>query len=327
MTVLITGGAGYIGSHMVHAMHAAGERTVVLDNLSTGFASSLPEGTELVVGDIDDQRLLSSLIAAHKVEAIIHFAASVSVAESVVEPLAYYRNNVIGSRTLIECAVSAGVPHFIFSSSAAVYGNPQSVPVSENAPAVPVSPYGWSKLMAEVMLRDAALAHGLRYVILRYFNVAGADPQGRTGQSTRNATHLIKIAVETALGLRPKMEIFGTDYPTPDGTCVRDYVHVTDLVAAHMDALGYLRQGGTSSTLNCGYGRGSSVLEVVEAVKQVSGIDFRVERGSRRPGDPSRLVADGHLIRAVLDWQPRYDDLRTIVSHALAWERKRSGNA
>ena len=250
-----------------------------------------------------------------------------SCQNSVRDPLGYYRNNTVNSRALIEAAVKLGVRHFIFSSTAAVYGNPARMPVREDDPTVPTSPYGSSKLMTEIMLRDAAIAHGLDYVILRYFNVAGADPLGRTGQSTRGATHLIKVAVETALGLRPTLSVFGTDYPAADGTCIRDYIHVSDLIAAHCDALAYLRADGASVTLNCGYGRGFSVMEVIESVKRVSGVDFRVEFSGRRAGDPAQLVAACDRVRATLNWQPRFNDLQTIVSHALAWERKLSQRA
>jgi len=244
------------------------------------------------------------------------------VPDSVADPLGYYRNNTANSRSLIECAVKGGVKQFIFSSTAAVYGNPDQVPVGEDDPLKPMSPYGSSKLMTEIMLRDAGAAHGLAHVILRYFNVAGADPSLRTGQSTKGATHLIKVAVETALGLRPKMQVFGTDYATTDGTCVRDYIHVCDLVRAHSDALAYLRNGGASTTLNCGYGRGFSVLEVIDTVKRVSGVDFRVDTAARRAGDPAQIVARSDRIRALLGWQPQFDDLTTIARHALAWERE-----
>jgi UDP-glucose 4-epimerase len=321
MTVLVTGGAGYIGSHMVLELVDAGERVVVLDNLSTGFRWAVAEQATLVVGDTGDQSLVSRLIRQHRIEAIIHFAASVVVPDSLRDPLGFYLNNTANSRTLIECAISHGVRHFIFSSTAAVYGNPTESPVSEDAPTQPISPYGWSKLMTEIMLRDAAKAHGLNYVILRYFNVAGADPRGRTGQSSVGATHLIKVAVETALGLRPKLEVFGLDYPTPDGSCIRDYIHVSDLTRAHSDALRQLRSAGTSRTLNCGYGRGFSVLEVIETVKRVSGVDFKVENAARRQGDPASIVANSQQARTVLGWEPRYDNLATIVTHALAWER------
>ena len=322
MTILVTGGAGYIGSHMVHALVDAGERVVVLDNLSTGFASAVAKGATLVAGESGDQPLLAALIKKHEVDAIIHFAASLVVPESVAHPLSYYRNNTVNSRALIETAVETGVKYFIFSSTAAVYGNPARVPVAEDDPTVPMSPYGSSKLMTETMLRDAGAAHGLRHVILRYFNVAGADPQGRIGQSTKGATHLIKVAVETALGQRAKMDVFGTDYDTPDGTCIRDYIHVSDLVRAHSDALAHLRSGGGQATFNCGYGRGFSVLDVIETVKRVSGVDFKVDFAGRRPGDPARIVAASDRIRAALKWQPQFDDLPTIVTHALAWERK-----
>jgi UDP-glucose 4-epimerase len=322
MTILVTGGAGYIGSHMVHALADAGERVVVLDNLTTGFDWAVPAAATLVVGDTGDQALVTKLIASHGIDAIIHFAASIIVPDSVADPLGYYRNNTVNTRSLIECAVKGGVQRFIFSSTAAVYGNPEKVPVGEDDPTRPMSPYGSSKLMTEIMLRDAGLAHGLSHVILRYFNVAGADPTLRTGQSTRNATHLIKVAVETALGLRPKMQVFGTDYATPDGTCIRDYIHVCDLVRAHADALAYLRNGGASTTLNCGYGRGFSVLEVIETVKRVSGVDFRVETAARRAGDPAQIVAKSDRVRALLGWQPQFDDLATIARHALEWEQK-----
>jgi UDP-glucose 4-epimerase len=244
------------------------------------------------------------------------------VPDSVRDPLGYYRNNTMNSRALIECAVNGGVRHFIFSSTAAVYGNPAEIPVQEDAPTLPISPYGWSKLMTEIMLRDAGNAYGLQHAILRYFNVAGADPRHRTGQSTKAATHLIKIAVETVLGLRPKLDVFGDDYPTPDGTCIRDYIHVSDLVRAHADALRYLRSGAPPLTFNCGYGHGFSVLEVIDAVKRVSGIDFKVDIAPRRPGDPAQIVAQSERVRSKLGWQPRYDDLSTIVRDALEWERE-----
>ena len=322
MSILVTGGAGYIGSHMVHVLVEGGESVVVLDNLSTGFKWTLPHGVTLVIGETGDEALVPRLIREHEISAIIHFAASIVVPDSVADPLGYYRNNTANSRTLIECAVRGRVKQFIFSSSAAVYGNPAKVPVSEDDAVAPISPYGSSKLMTEIMLRDAGIAHGLDYVILRYFNVAGADPSLRTGQSTKGATHLIKVAVETALGKRAKMDVFGTDYPTPDGSCIRDYIHVTDLVRAHADALAYLRRGGRSATLNCGYGHGFSVLEVIDTVKRVSGVDFRVDRAGRRPGDPASIVAQSDHARKLLGWQPQFDDLATIVTHALAWERK-----
>jgi UDP-glucose 4-epimerase len=322
MTVLVTGGAGYIGSHMVHELADAGERVVVLDNLSTGYDWAVAKGVPLIVGETGDQALVARIIRDHGIDAIIHFAASIVVPDSVRDPLGYYRNNTMNSRALIECAVKGGVRHFIFSSTAAVYGNPAEIPVQEDSATLPISPYGWSKLMTEIMLRDAEGAHGLQHVILRYFNVAGADPQGRTGQSTKAATHLIKVAVETVLGMRPKLDVFGDDYPTPDGTCIRDYIHVSDLVRAHADALRYLRSGAPPLTLNCGYGHGFSVLEVIEAVKRVSGVDFKVDTAPRRAGDPAQIVAHSERARSELGWQPRYDDLSTIVRDALDWERE-----
>src|SRR3954471_20487167 len=327
MTILVTGGAGYIGSHMVHELVDRGEPVVVVDNLSTGFPWAIPQNVKLVQGETGDDALMRSVMREHKVDAVIHFAASVVGPDSVRDPLGYYRNNTANSRTLIEAAVASGVRQFIFSSTAAVYGNSARVPVPEDAPRQPMSPYGTSKMMTEMMLRDAGAAHDLRHVILRYFNVAGADPQARTGQSTRGATHLIKVAVEAAVGARSKIEVFGTDYPTADGTCIRDYIHVTDLVCAHRDALRYLRGGGDSVTLNCGYGRGFSVLEVIDTVKRVSGVDFRVDMAARRPGDPAQIVAACDRAQTLLGWRPELDDLPTIVAHALAWERHlRSGD-
>jgi UDP-glucose 4-epimerase len=317
MAVLVTGGAGYIGSHMVLALLDADEQVVVLDNLSTGFEWALPPEAKLVIGDMGDQDLVLDTLRRHQVEAIAHFAAKIVVPDSVADPLGYYKNNTVNSRALIEGAVKGGVKHFIFSSTAAVYGNTTRVPVTEDDPLVPMSPYGSSKLMTEVMLRDASTAHGLGHVIL-----AGADPELRTGQSTKNATHLIKVAVEAALGRREKIEVFGTDYPTRDGTCIRDYIHVSDLAQAHLDALRHLRSGGASVTANCGYGRGYSVREVIDTVKQVSGVDFRVDLSPPRPGDPAQIVASSDRARAVLGWKPQCDDLSTIVRHALGWERK-----
>jgi UDP-glucose 4-epimerase len=321
MTVLVTGGAGYIGSHMVLELADAGERVIVLDNLSTGHDWAVPADIPLVIGESGDQELVGRLLRDEAVDAIIHFAASIVVPDSVRDPLGYYRNNTMNTRALIECAVEAGVRHFIFSSTAAVYGNPAEIPVTEDTALAPISPYGWSKLMSEVMLRDAGRAHGLNHVILRYFNVAGADPLGRTGQSTKAATHLIKVAVEAALGLRAKLDVFGDDYPTPDGSCIRDYIHVSDLARAHSDALRHLRGGGASLTANCGYGHGFSVLEVIDTVKRVAGVDFKVEIGPRRDGDPAQIVAHSHRARETLGWQPRFDDLSVIVAHALAWEQ------
>ena len=320
MGVLVTGGAGYIGSHMLLSLLDAGEDVTVIDNLSTGFDRAVPDGARLVVGDIGDTDLLRKVFAQTDIDAIIHFAGSIVVPESVREPLHYYQNNTCRSRTFIEAAVAAGVKHLIFSSTAAVYGVPEVNPVFEDAQLIPVSPYGNSKMMVEIMLRDAAAAHDLRYVVLRYFNVAGADPQLRGGQSTAQATHLIKVAAQAAVGLRPHLEVFGYDYLTPDGTCIRDYVHVTDLVRAHLAALSHLRRGGGSDVLNCGYGRGFSVLQVIEAVKRVSGVNFPVRKGSRRPGDPAILIAGAERIKTVLGWRPELDDLDTIVAHSLAWE-------
>ena len=322
MTVLVTGGAGYIGSHMVWKLLDEGEQVVVIDRLSTGFDWAVPAEAELVVGDIGDQELVEGVIRRRGVDAIIHFAGSIIVPESVADPLGYYLNNTVKSRALIESAVKAGVPHFIFSSTAAVYGTPEKVPVAEDAPAKPESPYGTSKLMTEWMLRDTAAAHDFAYAALRYFNVSGADPKMRTGQSTKGATHLIKVASETATGKRPFMEIYGTDYPTPDGTCIRDYIHVADLVEAHYLALAKLREGGGSIIANCGYGRGYSVREVVDTVKKVIGRDFEVRLRGRRPGDAVTVVANADRARSDFDWTPRFDDLETIVSHAVEWEKR-----
>src|SRR3984885_10975913 len=322
MTVLVTGGAGYIGSHMVHALVEAGESVVVIDNLSTGFSTSLPEGIPLFIGDAADENLVEGVIVAHGVESIVHFAGSVVVPDSMRDPLAYYRNNTMTTRSMLNAAVKCGVNRFVFSSTAAVYGNPERMPVTEDAATRPLSPYGSSKLMTEIMLHDVAAAHDMKYVVLRYFNVAGADPQARIGLSTAGATHLLKIAVEAATGQRAKIDVYGTDYQTPDGSCIRDFIHVSDLAQAHRAALSYLRDGGASMTFNCGYGRGYSVLETIEAVRRVSGRHFAVQYAARRPGDIMARVADTSRIRAALDWAPRYDNLETIAAHALAWEQK-----
>lgn len=322
MTVLVTGGAGYIGSHTVLALAEAGEDVVVIDDLSTGFSAYLPEGVPLFIGDAGDENLLEGVIAQHNIESIIHFAGSVVVPDSMRDPLGYYRNNFMTARNLLNVAVKRGIGRFIFSSTAAVYGNPDQVPVPEHAPTRPLSPYGSSKLMTEIMLHDVAVAYGMQYVTLRYFNVAGADPQARIGLATVGATHLLKIAVEAATGQRAKIDVFGTDYPTEDGSCIRDFIHVTDLSQAHRSALAYLRNGGASTTLNCGYGRGYSVLETIDAVRRVSGRSFAVQYAPRRPGDIMTMVADTSRIRGLLDWRPQYDDLETIAAHALAWEDK-----
>ncbi|MGH6836205.1 MAG: UDP-glucose 4-epimerase GalE [Methylocella sp.] len=322
MTVLVTGGAGYIGGHMVLALLDAGEKVVVLDDLSTGLRWAVPAAAKLIVGDFGDTVLIRSMLADYKIDAIAHFAAKIVVPESVGDPLRYYLNNTAKARNLLECAVRGKIRHFIFSSTAAVYGEPAVSPIGEILPLAPINPYGRSKLMVEWMLEDTAKAHGLTFAILRYFNVAGADPKGRLGQSTPNATHLIKVAVQAALGLRPGLEVYGIDYPTRDGSCIRDYIQVSDLVAAHLMALDYLRNGGESLVCNCGYGRGVSVLEVVDAVKLVSGVDFKVRVSGRRPGDPASLVAGTKRIKAMLGWTPKYDDLPIIVGQALEWERQ-----
>ncbi|HEX5507318.1 MAG TPA: UDP-glucose 4-epimerase GalE [Pseudolabrys sp.] len=325
MTILVTGGAGYIGSHMVHELVDAGESVIVLDNLSTGFRFLIPGSVPFVAGSTGDRGLVARTIEKHRVEAIIHFAASIVVPDSVRDPLGYYRNNTMNTCALLNAAVEGGVKQFIFSSTAAVYGNAGDAPVREDAPTPPISPYGSSKLMSEIMLHDAARAHDMRFVILRYFNVAGADPKRRTGQSTPAATHLIKVACEAALGKRAKLEVFGTDYPTPDGTCVRDYIHVTDLVRAHLASLAYLRRGGSKMPFNCGYGHGHSGLEVIDAVRRASGRNFPVNVVDRRAGDPVSLVANVSRIRNMLEWRPQFDNLDTIVSHAFAWEQRLPG--
>lgn len=322
MSVLVTGGAGYIGGHMVLALLDAGEDVIVLDNLSTGFRWAVPPQVKLIVGDFGDGETLERIFSAHDIEAVAHFAAKIVVPESVADPLAYYENNTAKARSLIAAAVRHKVKHFIFSSTAAVYGEPPVAQVTEETPQAPINPYGRSKLMVEWMLKDVSAAHDLRHVALRYFNVAGADPQGRLGQSTPNATHLIKVAVQAALGHRNGMDVFGTDYPTRDGSCIRDYIQISDLIAAHMLALKHLRAGGASLTCNCGYGRGLSVLEVIDVVKRVSGVDFPVRISGRRAGDPAALVAGAERIRAELGWRPQHDDVEGIVSQALNWERR-----
>ena len=323
--VLVTGGAGYIGSHAVLALLDSGWSVAVVDNLTTGFRFAVPEGVAFYEGDIEDSALLARIFADQGTRAIMHFAGSIVVPESVENPLKYYHNNTVKSRALIEAAVTAGVPHFIFSSTAATYGIPEVSPVTEGTPKQPINPYGWSKLMTEQMLADTATAHPLNYCALRYFNVAGADPQGRSGQSTAGATHLIKVAVEAALGKRASVSVFGTDYDTPDGTGVRDYIHVSDLAAAHVLALeALLAEPRRSLTMNCGYGRGFSVLEVLDAVDRVTNLKIERVMEARRAGDPDSLVSDPSLLKQTLPWQPRHDRLDEIVSHALAWERKLS---
>ncbi len=322
MTVLVTGGAGYIGSHMVLALADAGEDVVVLDNLSTGFQWAIHPAARLVQGDIGDEVLVDSIMAENRIEAVIHFAGSIVVPESVTDPLAYYLNNTVKSRQLMACAVRNKVKNFIFSSTAAVYGDPPSTPTFETTEPKPISPYGTSKLMTEYMLRDSHIAYGLNYIALRYFNVAGADPQGRSGQSTPRATHLIKVACQTALGQRERMEVFGTDYNTPDGTALRDYIHVSDLIAAHVDALNYLRKGGESGVFNCGYGRGYSVLDVIKAVEKANGgTPINKVLGPRRQGDSEAIVAGADRAREILGWKPKYDALDFIVDTAFRWEK------
>ena len=319
MTVLVTGGAGYIGSHVVLALRERGRSCVVIDDLSAGSRSLLPHDVEFVSGDVGDANLIGRLIEQYKISSIVHLAASTSVPDSIKQPLLYYANNVAKSCTLLQAAVEHGVLQFVFSSTAAVYGTPQTQMVDEDAPLSPQSPYGASKLMTETILRDSGTAYGLKFCILRYFNVAGADPKLRAGQLESGA--LIKLATQAVLGKRAKFEIFGTDYSTPDGSCIRDFIHVTDLAAAHVSALDYLAQGGASVTLNCGYGRGYSVLEIVAALKRASGHDFIVELGPRRPGDIDAIIAANDRIRRTLAWSPQYDDVDVILRHALAWER------
>jgi UDP-glucose 4-epimerase len=318
-SILVTGGAGYIGSHVVRQLVERGERVVVLDNLSTGYRSAVL-GAPLVVGDTGDREIVARVLAEHSVDTVLHFAAHTIVPESVAQPLKYYGNNTCSTRNLLEQCDRAGVQRFVFSSTAAVYGIPQEGLAREDSPTVPINPYGLSKLMSEWMLRDLAAASALRYVALRYFNVAGSDPGGRIGHSAPTATLLVKVACQVAAGARPEVSIFGTDYPTPDGTGVRDYIHVEDLAAAHLAALDYLNQGGASATLNCGYGHGYSVREVLKMVEKVSGAPLQIAEGPRRAGDPPSLVAHAERIRSVLGWEPRHDDLETIVRSQLEWE-------
>jgi UDP-glucose 4-epimerase len=323
MPVLVTGGAGYIGSHAVLALRDAGFPVAVIDSLITGFRWAIPDDVPFYEGDIADEALIDRIAAEQGIGAIMHFAGSIIVPESVEQPLKYYLNNTVKSRALIESAVRNGIRHFIFSSTAAVYGMPDKVPVDEDSEKAPINPYGTSKLMTELMLRDVAAAHPINYGCLRYFNVAGADPQGRTGQSTAGATHLIKVAVEAVIGKRDGVAVYGTDYPTRDGTGVRDYIHVSDLAEAHVIALRHLIENPeTSLTLNCGYNRGFSVLEVLDAVERIAGVTLKRTMAERRAGDPPALVSDNRRILETFSWQPRYGNLDTIVTHALAWERK-----
>jgi len=321
MKVLVTGGAGYIGSHVVRQLGQAGHEVVVFDNLSTGHRWAVTHG-ELVVGDLADEAALDAVFEAHRFEAVLHFAAHIVVPESVENPLKYYSNNTRNTLHLLKAIERHRVPRLVFSSTAAVYGMPEESLITEQAPLAPINPYGASKMMSERMIMDLAEASDLTYVILRYFNVAGADPQTRLGQATPEATHLIKVACECATGARNGMQIFGTDYRTRDGTCIRDYIHVEDLASAHVQALAYMREGGGSRVLNCGYGRGFTVREVIEVVKRLSGVDFAVTETDRRAGDPEALMADNSRIHATLDWHPAYDNLETIVRTALDWERR-----
>ena len=319
--ILVTGGAGYIGSHVARQLGEAGERVVTLDNLSRGFRQAVTHG-ELIVGDTGDRATVSDLLRQHSIGTVMHFAAFTIVPESVAQPLKYYGNNTANTRTLLECCVEAEVDEFVFSSTAAVYGTPADGVAGEDSPTAPINAYGTSKLMSEWMLRDVSAVTKLRHVALRYFNVAGSDPGGRIGQCTPNATLLTKVAVEHVVGKRSHVSVFGTDYPTPDGTGIRDYIHVEDLASAHLAALGYLRSGGASTTLNCGYGHGFSVREVLAAVARAAGRPLEVREEPRRAGDPAKLIARAERIRSTLGWSPRYDNLDQIVGDALRWERK-----
>jgi UDP-glucose 4-epimerase len=322
MAILLTGAAGYIGSHVAYALNDAGEQAVVIDDLSNGVADAVPRKTSLLVGNCGDPAVLAAAMSQHDITAIMHFAGSISNSESFSEPLRYYRNNTIHTQTLVQAAIKCGIRKFVFSSTAAVYGRPSQTPIPEDAQTVPISPYGRSKLAAEQMLNDAAAANRLQLVILRYFNVVGADPAMRIGPTTPNAIHVIRRAVQTAIGLRPEMHVYGTDYETPDGTCVRDYIHVADVMRIHIDVLRYLRTDGPSITLNCGIGRGVSVHQVIHAAKRVSGADFRVVHAARRAGDSPAVVASSARARDVLGWYPQIGDLDEMIRHTLAWEIK-----
>ncbi|MSO54747.1 MAG: UDP-glucose 4-epimerase GalE [Rhodospirillales bacterium] len=326
-TVLVVGGAGYVGSHTVWALHDAGIRVVVLDDLSTGERRLLPPKVPLIVGKAGDRSVVRRVLADHACDAVMHFAASILAGESVTDPAPYFANNTGSTLGLLAACADAGIGLLVYSSTAAVYGEPVAQPISEDAPLVPINPYGQTKLAGEWMIRDTARLSGLRYVALRYFNVAGADPQGRTGPVVKNPTHLVRRACQAAVWTLPGLEVYGTDYPTPDGTCIRDYVHASDIADAHVAALRHLRAGGESVALNCGYGRGASVREVVTAMETEAGIRLKVRDAPRRPGDPSQLVADARRIRSVLGWTPRFDDLNQIVRTGLAWERTLTGRA
>jgi len=322
MSVLVTGAAGYVGAHMTLALLEAGEKVVALDDLSSGVRAAIAPDAIFIEGDVGDRTLVRQVVNAHEVDAVIHFAGAISVPESLRDPLRYYQANTANALALVQACVDAGAPHFIFSSTAAVYGKPERIPISETAPLNPISPYGASMAMTERIVSDASAAHGFSAATLRYFNVAGAHPEGRAGEIGK-PNHLLKVAAQIAVGARKeKLQIFGDDYPTPDGTCIRDYVHVSDIVDAHMAALSYLRDGGVSTTLNCGYGRGYSVYEVVEAVERVCGFTLPVEVAPRRPGDPPQLIADDAAIRATFGWSPRFDDLDYIVRTAVDWEAR-----